>query len=158
MDENDLPRLLTFNCHEAWVRQLEYVGYHIDIIDGLPDRYCCQWDLGVRPLHRNSALINLDRILEARPAYDCIISFPGIRRERPVEMDPTKSPRCLFCPPRTYSRRKIGPPGQRGKVPKTGYDFSWLYDPSGNRWGFAGFGRNHEDPESPAKPGTRERG
>ena len=74
MDEIDLPRLLTFNCHEAWVHQLEYLGYHIDIIDGLPGRYCCQWDLGVRPLPRNSAFINLDRVLEAKPAYDCIIA------------------------------------------------------------------------------------
>jgi hypothetical protein len=74
MEELKLPRLLTFNCHEGWIHQLDYVGYPIDIIDGLPGRYCHQWDLGVRPQPRNSALVRLDRILEARPSYDCIIA------------------------------------------------------------------------------------
>jgi hypothetical protein len=74
MEEMNLPRLLTFNCHEAWIHQLDYVGYSIDIIDGLPGRYCYQWDLGVRPLPRKSALVNLDQVLETRPVYECIIA------------------------------------------------------------------------------------
>ena len=68
-----MPSLLTFNCHEAWVHQLEYVGYPLDIIDGLPGRYCSRWDLNVRPFPRNSNLVYFDQILQARPSYDCII-------------------------------------------------------------------------------------
>jgi glycosyltransferase involved in cell wall biosynthesis len=71
---NQLPRLLTFNCHEAWVHQMEYLGYPYDIIDGLPGRYCGQWDLRVRPIPRNSSLLPLDRVLAKRLRYLCIIT------------------------------------------------------------------------------------
>jgi len=69
-----LPRLLTFNCHEAWVHQLEYLGYRLHIIDGLPGRYCQKWDQRVRPIPRNSTLVTLASILDSRPSYDCIIT------------------------------------------------------------------------------------
>jgi hypothetical protein len=39
MENIHFPRLLTFNCHEAWVHRLEHLGYPMDIIDGLPDSY-----------------------------------------------------------------------------------------------------------------------
>jgi len=39
MENIHFPRLLTFNCHETWVHRLEYLGYPIDILDGLPDSY-----------------------------------------------------------------------------------------------------------------------
>ncbi|MCX5915533.1 MAG: glycosyltransferase [Deltaproteobacteria bacterium] len=74
MENIHFPRLLTFNCHEAWVHRLENIGAIIDILDGLPGRYCHQWDLGVRPLPRNSTLLTLEQVLAARPSYDCIIA------------------------------------------------------------------------------------
>lgn len=67
-------RLLTLNCHEAWVYQLGYLGYELDIIDALPGRYCPRWDTNVRPVPKNSNLISLDQVLESRPFYDCIIA------------------------------------------------------------------------------------
>jgi len=74
MDESNPPRLLTFNCHEAWVHQLEYVGYLVDIIDGLPGRYCHRWDLNVRPFPRGSNFIFFDQVMEQRPSYGYIIT------------------------------------------------------------------------------------
>lgn len=66
-------RLLTLNCHEAWVYQLGYLGYELDIIDGLPGRYCTGWDTNVRPFPNNSTMVSLDHVLESRPFYHCII-------------------------------------------------------------------------------------
>jgi glycosyltransferase involved in cell wall biosynthesis len=74
MEEINLPHLLTFNCHEAWVHQLEYVGYPTVIIDGLPGRYCHRWDLNVRPIPRGSNFVYFDQIMEYRPSYGCIIA------------------------------------------------------------------------------------
>jgi hypothetical protein len=68
------PRLLTFNCHETWVHRLEHLGYPIDIIDGLPGRYCDRWDQRVRPVPRNSTLVSLEGVLKTRPSYYCIIT------------------------------------------------------------------------------------
>ena len=36
--------LLIFNCHEAWVYQLEILGYPLDIIIGLKGQYKQTWD------------------------------------------------------------------------------------------------------------------
>jgi hypothetical protein len=74
MNEFNLPRLLTFNCHEAWLHQLEYIGYPIDIIDGLSGRYCNRWDLNVRPCPRGSNLVHFDQIMEDRAPYGYIKS------------------------------------------------------------------------------------
>jgi hypothetical protein len=68
-----LQRLLTPNCHEAWVHQLGYLGYEIDIIDGLPGRYCNQWDNRMRPVPKAGVLTTLDKVLQLRPSYDCIV-------------------------------------------------------------------------------------
>jgi hypothetical protein len=67
-------RLLTPNCHEAWVYQLGYLGYDLDIIDGLPGRYCTKWDTNVRPFPDNAVRISLGQVLRSRPCYDCIIT------------------------------------------------------------------------------------
>jgi hypothetical protein len=67
-------RLLTVNCHEAWVHQLGYLGYEIDIIDGLPGRYCSQWDTRMRPVPRGASLTTLDDIVRSKPSYSCIIT------------------------------------------------------------------------------------
>jgi hypothetical protein len=68
-----LLRLLTPNCHEAWVHQLGYLGCEIDIIDGLPGRYCNQWDKRMRPVPKGGVLTTLDKVLQLRPSYDCIV-------------------------------------------------------------------------------------
>jgi hypothetical protein len=67
-------RLLTPNCHEAWVYQLGYLDYDLDIIDGLPGRYCTKWDTNVRPFPDNATRVSLDQVLKSRPFYDCIIT------------------------------------------------------------------------------------
>ncbi len=72
--EGSIPHLLTLNCHEAWVHQLGYLNCRLDIIDGLPGRYCVNWDTGVRPVPHGAHLVTLDEVLESRPAYDCIVT------------------------------------------------------------------------------------
>ena len=72
--EGSIPHLLTPNCHEAWVHQLGYLNCGLDIIDGLPGRYCNKWDSGVRPVPSGARLVTLDEVLESRPAYDCIVT------------------------------------------------------------------------------------
>jgi pentatricopeptide repeat protein len=66
--------LLTLNCHEAWVYQLASLGYGLDIIDGLPGRYCSSWDTNVRPVPNNANLVTLDQVLSSRSSYYCIIA------------------------------------------------------------------------------------
>lgn len=68
------PRLLTFNCHETWVHRLEHLGYPIDIIDGLPGRYCDRWDQRVRPVPRNATLVSLEEVFKTRRSYHCLIT------------------------------------------------------------------------------------
>jgi hypothetical protein len=69
-----LQRLLTLNCHEAWVHQLGYLGCEIDVIDALPGRYCTQWDTRMRPVPNGGVLTTLDKVLQSRPTYGCIIT------------------------------------------------------------------------------------
>ena len=59
-------RLLTLNCHESWIHQLGYLGFELDIIDGLPGRYCTQWDTRMRPVPRRASLATLDKVLASR--------------------------------------------------------------------------------------------
>ncbi len=73
MKENSF-RILTLNCHEAWVYQLGYLGNEFDIVDGLPGRYCSKWDTGVRPIPERSRLVVLDKVLKSRPSYCCIVT------------------------------------------------------------------------------------
>ncbi len=68
------PRLLVFNCHEAWVHQLGYLGYDLDIVDGLPGRYCSRWDTGVRPVPGMARLVNLKDVVEDGNPYHCLIA------------------------------------------------------------------------------------
>jgi hypothetical protein len=72
--EGSIPYLLTLNCHEAWVHQLGYLDCKLDIIDGLPGRYCNKWDMNVRPIPKGARLVTLGEVLESRPAYDCVIA------------------------------------------------------------------------------------
>lgn len=66
--------LLVFNCHEAWVYQLGYLGYKLDIVIGLNGRYEKGWDTRMRPKPPNSRLITLDEALNNTGTYYCIIT------------------------------------------------------------------------------------
>ena len=71
----ELPfRLLTFNCHEAWVHQLQSLALDLYIVDGLPGRYCASWDERVRPLPRNCHILSLPEVLRKNPPFDCIVT------------------------------------------------------------------------------------
>jgi glycosyltransferase involved in cell wall biosynthesis len=67
-------RLLTLNCHEAWLHQLHALPYQLDIIDGLPGRYTSAWDSRIRPLPDNARLITLQEALTTGQSYHCIIA------------------------------------------------------------------------------------
>lgn len=66
-------RLLTFNCHEAWVHQLGRLGRPLDIVDGLPGRYTSRWDERMRPVPGGARLVSLEQVRRERPSYDGII-------------------------------------------------------------------------------------
>jgi Glycosyl transferases group 1 len=63
------PRLLVFNCHEAWVHQLEGIGFELDIVVGLPGRVVAAWDERMRPVPRGARLISLEHALTERMPY-----------------------------------------------------------------------------------------
>ncbi|MBF0109366.1 MAG: glycosyltransferase [Magnetococcales bacterium] len=67
-------RLLTLNSHEAWIHQLEALGYPLAIIDGLPNREVSSWDKRIRPVPENARLITLNQAHETPGGYDCIIA------------------------------------------------------------------------------------
>jgi hypothetical protein len=76
---NSASRLLTINAHEAWVYQLGHLGAELDIIDGMPGRYCGSWDLRIRPIPSGARLVKLDEVLARQrfgqaPPYDCVIA------------------------------------------------------------------------------------
>lgn len=66
-------RLLTFNCHEAWVHQLGLLERPIDVIDGLAGRYAERWDDRMRPVPQSARLIDLATAQRSTERYDCII-------------------------------------------------------------------------------------
>ncbi len=66
-------RLLTFNCHEAWVHQLGALGRPLDIVDGLPGRYASRWDERMRPVPDGARLITLAEALASDGIYDAIV-------------------------------------------------------------------------------------
>jgi len=63
------PRLLVFNCHEAWVHQLEGIGYELDIVVGLPGRAVSSWDEQMRPIPNDARLLSLEEALATRSRY-----------------------------------------------------------------------------------------
>ncbi|MEO6601613.1 MAG: glycosyltransferase [Polyangiaceae bacterium] len=69
MKKPEAPRLLVFNCHEAWVHQLEGVGYELDIVVGLPGRAVTTWDERMRPVPARARLVSLDEALAGRTSY-----------------------------------------------------------------------------------------
>lgn len=66
-------KLLTFNCHEAYVHLLGKLGHPLDIIDGLPGRVSARWDERCRPVPDGARLISLQQAL-AEPRYDVAIA------------------------------------------------------------------------------------
>lgn len=61
-----MGRILTFNCHEAYVHLLGKLGLDMDIIDGLPGRYATGWDHRMRPVPRQARLITLEQALSGQ--------------------------------------------------------------------------------------------
>jgi len=67
-------RILTFNCHEAWVHQLGFLGADLDIVIGLAGRYTQGWDDRMRPVPDKTRLLSLDEVLQENRSYDCVIA------------------------------------------------------------------------------------
>lgn len=68
-----MGRILTFNCHEAYVHLLGKLGLDMDVIDGLTGRYAQGWDERMRPVPRQASLISLEQALAGR-RYDVAIA------------------------------------------------------------------------------------
>jgi hypothetical protein len=66
-------RLLTFNCHEAYIHLLGKLGLELDVVDGLPGRYCSRWDARMRPVPACVRLISLETAL-GQQRYDAAIA------------------------------------------------------------------------------------
>ena len=66
-------RLLVFNCHEAWVHQLEGMGFELDVVVGLPGRVVASWDERMRPVPARARLLTLDQALAGRTEYAAAI-------------------------------------------------------------------------------------
>lgn len=67
-------RLLVFNCHEAWVYQLQLLDRSLDIVVGLAGRHTRGWDGAVRPVPAKAKFVTLADVLAAKETYDCIIA------------------------------------------------------------------------------------
>jgi hypothetical protein len=67
-------RLLVFDCHEAWVYQLRWLGLPMDIVVGLGGRAKSGWDHAMRPLPPNARLLRLEDLDPDRGPYRCMIA------------------------------------------------------------------------------------
>ncbi len=67
-------RLLVFDCHEAWVYQLQALPQSMDVVVGLRGRPIDGWDESIRPVPRNARLVRFDDVLRKPPAYHCIVA------------------------------------------------------------------------------------
>lgn len=68
-----MARILTFNCHEAYVHLLGKLPHELSIIDGLPGRNTARWDERARPLPPNARLIQIKDAFGS-PRYDVAIA------------------------------------------------------------------------------------
>ncbi len=68
-----MARILTFNCHEAYVHLLGKLGHSMDIIDGLPGRHTGRWDERARPVPDKARLVRLEEALGSA-RYDVAIA------------------------------------------------------------------------------------
>jgi hypothetical protein len=85
-------RLLVFNCHEAWIHQLEHVPARLDIVDGLAGRDGASWNHAVRPVPVNATLVSDFAHLAHTSGYDCVVAhnLTDLLAARPV-----RAPRLL---------------------------------------------------------------
>ena len=67
-------RLLVFDCHEAWVYQLQALPFPMDVVVGLRGRGVSGWDENMRPVPRNARLIRLEEALREKQTYRCIVA------------------------------------------------------------------------------------
>lgn len=67
-------RLLVFDCHEAWVYQLRWLGRPMDVVVGLKGREPEGWDLAMRPEPPNARMVQLEEVRDAGEVYDCILA------------------------------------------------------------------------------------
>ncbi len=72
--QRHLPRLLVFNCHEAWVYQLGGLPFDLEIIVGLKGRVKASWDEQMRPVPSNARLVKVADVLRPPRQYHCIIA------------------------------------------------------------------------------------
>ncbi len=68
-----MGRILTLNCHEAWVHQLGLLGEPFDVVDGLPGRPVARWDERVRPVPRGARLLSLEEARDSPEPWTCVI-------------------------------------------------------------------------------------
>ncbi|HTV59715.1 MAG TPA: glycosyltransferase [Verrucomicrobiae bacterium] len=68
------PRLLVFNCHEAWVHQLRALDQPMDVVIGLPGRHTRGWDEAMRPIPPNARMVRIEEAVGSSIAYDCVIA------------------------------------------------------------------------------------
>ena len=67
-------RLLVFDCHEAWVYQLQALPLPMDVVVGLRGRHTDGWDENMRPVPRNARLMRLEDALRNPHPYQCIVA------------------------------------------------------------------------------------
>lgn len=68
------PRLLVFDCHEAWVYQLRMLDEPMDVVAGLPGRHTPGWDEAMRPVPPNARIVRIEDVISSPAPYDCIIA------------------------------------------------------------------------------------
>ena len=67
-------RLLVFDCHEAWVYQLQALPCSMDVVIGLRGRHIDGWDSNMRPVPANARLIRLEDALRNSQPYRCVVA------------------------------------------------------------------------------------
>ena len=94
--------LLVFNCHEAWVHQLQALDRDLDILVGLDGHHVRGWDERMRPVPRRARLLSSEQAIAEKRPYDCVIchSLTDLFESRPIP-----GPRLLVVHS-TYEGRK----------------------------------------------------
>lgn len=67
-------RLLVFNCHEAWVSQLDSLDFDLDVIVDLPGRPVTGWDANMRPFPRRARAISLADAQAQGGGWHCVVA------------------------------------------------------------------------------------
>lgn len=67
-------RLLVFDCHEAWVYQLQGLPHAMDVVVSLRGRHTDGWDENMRPVPSNARLIRIAEALRNPRPYRCIVA------------------------------------------------------------------------------------